>query len=273
MLLSTSRHNIEARILEPFARPFSIERVGPSLFWIAEFQGPWVTAYDETTQQRSLVASSSLQGLWRGPHSITRGPDDQLTIIDYRANCISIHSPLSGASCTLVDSASGLTAGPATATWHHDELYISDYGSNRIVVIDKAGIYQREISSANSPSRQPGAFDRLHDITFFEDSMVIVDTWNSRLQRFTLQGEFIEIIAFEFSKPVSISKSLKNIAVSDVGSHRIYLFDLKFNLVNTIGIHNELLKPYEVRFRGSDLSICDTDHNRILILDTKDLEI
>ena len=76
-------------------------------------------------------------------------------------------------------------------------VYVTDTGNKRVLIFDKDGAYQREISSGMSPTRkapdypftQPGELNEPIGIAVDRDGNVYVaDTNNRRIQKFTAAG-------------------------------------------------------------------------------------
>ena len=115
-------------------------------------------------------------------------------------------------------------------------IYVADgYGLNWIHQFDPGRAYVR---SFGGPGSEPGKFHTCHGITLDRrtdpPTLIIADRENHRLQRFDLQGEFIELIEADLRRPCSVSIQGDLMAVADLAG-RVTLLDGEGHLVAHLG--------------------------------------
>ena len=144
------------------------------------------------------------------PHGITIGPDDTVYCVDDFDHTVKMLSPTGQLLLTLgksgefsdtgavaIDYRTIKQAGPPfnyptdLAVAPSGELYITDgYGNARVHRFSPEG---NLLDSWGEPGEGPGQFQVPHGIAISEDGIVYVaDRENNRIQRFDLQGQFID---------------------------------------------------------------------------------
>jgi predicted membrane-bound mannosyltransferase/sugar lactone lactonase YvrE len=127
-------------------------------------------------------------------------------------------------------------------------LYIADTSNNRIQHLTKDGSVLKvwgafaDISKGAAPG---GTFFEPWSIAVGVDgSVYIADTWNHRIQRFTAEGEFINMWGYfgQAETPFAIwgprdiaIDGNGNLFVTDTGNHRIVIYDPDGNYINQFG--------------------------------------
>jgi sugar lactone lactonase YvrE len=142
------------------------------------------------------VTQDGRNGSVLGPHCLTYSKDrNWIYVTDYLGKKIlkftadlKFHSVFLDHETLKPD---WLLTGPATLRIDpHNHYYVCDYGSNSIQIFSEQGDFLEFIgkSSEGRPiaGNLPNEFDRVHDILFLSDGgFIVVDTWNSRLQKFS----------------------------------------------------------------------------------------
>ncbi|CAF0790890.1 unnamed protein product [Adineta ricciae] len=117
-------------------------------------------------------------------------------------------------------------------------------------------------------------------ITRNNEHLIVVDSWNHRLQMLTIDGQFIRATSGtkgrgldELNNPrdVCVNTSNEWIIVSDSGNHRLVVYDLKhFQVQRVIGGKESQLKlhlPYGICCDDNDsLYVCDRGNHRIVVI-------
>jgi DNA-binding beta-propeller fold protein YncE len=116
------------------------------------------------------------------------------------------------------------------------DVFVADgYGRNWVHQFDRDRNYKR---SFGGPGTEPGQFQTCHglgiDTRGETPTLVVCDRENRRLQRFSLDGEFIEIIAKELRRPCAVAFWGDLMAVAELEG-RVVLIDPSGTLVSRLG--------------------------------------
>ncbi len=161
-------------------------------------------------------------------------------------------------------------------------IYVADSGNHRVQVFDEFGQAQTTWG-AFSTEPEPGLFNEPWGIAVDDKYVYIADTWLHRIQKFTLEGEYLDSFGLSGS-PLAESDDeglglffgprsvilLDNdrLLVTDTGNHRMQLLDREGNFLQQIGSFGNLLgqmnEPVGLS-QGPDGSIylADTWNSRI----------
>jgi DNA-binding beta-propeller fold protein YncE len=126
------------------------------------------------------------------------------------------------------------------------DLYVLDSGNNRVAVFDNQGQLLRQWGSQGTAE---GQFNEPWGIAVDDTYVYVADTWNHRVQKFTLDGDFV--LAFGESGSVNdlgadsggfffgprsiIMMPEGQLLVTDTGNHRLQLFDRDGNFIRLVG--------------------------------------
>ncbi len=124
----------------------------------------------------------------------------------------------------------------SVAVTPNGDVFVADgYGRNWIHQFDKNRNYLR---SFGGPGKEPGQFQTCHGLgidTRSEKPMLIVcDREGRRLQRFTLSGEFVDVVASDLRRPCAIAFWGELMGVAELEG-RVVLMDKDFKIVATLG--------------------------------------
>jgi sugar lactone lactonase YvrE len=116
------------------------------------------------------------------------------------------------------------------------DIYVADgYGRNWIHQFDKNRIYIRTFGGYG---KEPGQFRTCHGIGIDERGetpvLLVCDRENRRLQRFDLEGNFIDVCATELRRPCSLSFHGDLVAVAELEG-RVTILDKDFKVVAHLG--------------------------------------
>ena len=127
-------------------------------------------------------------------------------------------------------------------------IYIADSNNHRVQVLDPSGELQGSwgfYADSTAGEAAAGGFNQPWDLTIASDgSVIVVDTWNHRIQRFTAQGELLHIFdASSLTLDPSGFYGPRGIAVDqqdrlfmvDTGNKRVLIFNLEGVLLGQFG--------------------------------------
>lgn len=219
---------------------------------------------------------------WHGPHSVAADPAGSLLVCCYYQPMIAALLP-SGRCERLIGEE--FLSGPATARVDQQgRMLVAEYAQNLVLAFDPDGTYCGRLgrSAANEilcydagrgpvpPSSLPGGFDRPHmAISLADGSLLVADTWNNRLQRFSPQGEWQVWPNADMatSCPVAIDEdSSGRILVTAWDSGELLLFGPDRRRLRLGGMPR-LDKPYDARFYRDGLVVADSHNGRVLVFD------
>ncbi len=118
-------------------------------------------------------------------------------------------------------------------------LAITDTGNHRIQIFDRDGNFLR-ITGSLGP--QPGQMNEPVGLAVVDGAVLLADTWNARIQRFT--EEFVSILQWPIdgwegestdNKPYLAADRTGNIFVTDPENQRVLIFDGNGNYLGRFG--------------------------------------
>ena len=137
------------------------------------------------------------------------------------------------------------------------EMIVSEYGSDQIAIFDIKG---QRIQTFRSHDDNPEQMKSPAGIAIDDMDNVYVSTQH-KLQKYTRSGELIKCVGQrgskegEFNKPRGITVHNNQVYVCDSCNHRIQVFNLDLNFVQSVGSpgkgRDEFEEPYDVKFDAS----------------------
>lgn len=234
---------------------------------------------------------------WNGPHGVVADGAGSLLVTCYYDPMIVAVAP-GGAARTLIGHE--YLKGPATTQLDKQgRLLVAEYALNLLLAFGPNGDYLGRLGLAadgtalafdTSPAgvtatQSMGGFDRLHMAVSVQDSSILVaDTWNNRLQRFSNEGTLLDWLADgqgwttsatgplrtplpHIDRPVAIDqRDSGQLLVTAWGSSKVSLLASNGMPIETKELPR-LNKPYDARFLGEGIVIADTHNGRVLVVD------
>lgn len=234
---------------------------------------------------------------WNGPHSVVVDSAGQQIVTCYYQPMV-VKLAVDGKADVLITGRE--LTGPATAQMDARGSYlVAEYAQNLILRFEPDGSYHGRLgrdAQRNLLKFDPatggvlgssllGGFDRPHMAKSISDnSIVVADTWNNRLQRFTPSGEFMGWHAGDggwqaalpneegptlgsINCPVAIDEdTIGRLLVTVWGSNSLMLLDTEGRAFSVSGLP-KLNKPYDARFFHAGAIVADTGNGRVLVMD------
>lgn len=160
--------------------------------------------------------------------------------------------------------------GPLFFNYHKEMLYISDFSSDRVYILNQNGYFQDRFGKKGS---EPGQFHGPTGIAVSEkDIIYIADSGNNRVQKFSLDGTFISQFGQsgrgKLKMPSGLSISDKNeVYVADKGNARVAVFDEEGNFLREM-THKSMSVPRSVKLHGNRVYVAD-ENAGLLIYNTE----
>ncbi len=231
-----------------------------------------------------------------GPHSVAVGPDGTLFVVTYYTPGLHLVPPDGGPGRLLgaKDRAPAL-AGPATG--HFDgggRLLVTEYALNAVFAYGTDGTFLGALGGGRDgfgpetgfeAGSEPCWFHRPHMCRALADGeLVVADTWNHRLQRFSATGEWHGQLgggtggwrgpeaatpegtaSAAFHAPVALSATPDGrFVVTDWGNDRLQWFDADGRWLATedgLGLD----RPYDAQVLGDVLAVANS-HKGVVLL-------
>ncbi len=149
-------------------------------------------------------------------------------------------------------------------------VYVSDFGNNRVVKLDKE---LAPVASWGAKGKDAGFFDQPSAITVLPDgSIAVLDTWNSRIQILSPKGEFLRQIHGDLFGPRGMAfRKDGSVLLADSGNSRLVLFDKDGVVAETWGslgsAPGQFMGPVGLAI-GPDgnVFVCESGNGRLQIL-------
>lgn len=138
------------------------------------------------------------------------------------------------------------------------QLYVADTGNHRIQVFNPDSSFAFGFGEPvpEGAAAQPGQFNEPWGIAIDGEFVYVADTWNGRIQKFSLDGVFISSFGtFDiraegttgellFYGPRSIAVQDGRLYIMDTGNHRIQVVDTDGNFVAQVGTNGFTLGQF-----------------------------
>ena len=154
------------------------------------------------------------------------------------------------------------------------EMIVSECWGHQIAIFDIRG---QRIRTFGSRGDSPEQMTYPAGIAIDDMDNIYVSS-KHKLQKFTSSGELIKCVGqwgskeAEFYGPLGLALHNNQVYVCDCRNHRIQVFDLDLNFIQSIGSHGkgrgEFATPLDVKFdRDGYMYIADCGNNRVQVLD------
>lgn len=121
--------------------------------------------------------------------------------------------------------AQAFNSGPTGIAFEDDLIYVADTWNHRVVIVDRAGQFVRELgqrganadlNDGSDPSEQTGLFFGPRDVAVHDGEIYVTDTGNERVQVFAGDGTFLRAFGGYGSEPGQLIEPV-GIAIDDDG--------------------------------------------------------
>lgn len=242
-----------------------------------------LTAYGLNSGQNCLIFNSSIQSLdvfegkgrqqkLKKPRGIAATPGGDIYVTDTgNHRIIRLRNPgnyvefvgavgKKGSAKNQLDSPSGIAVGP------RGYVYVCDTENNRVQIFDRDLNYVAQFGIPSQTTSHEELFFRPDGIAITgadgeqtysgESFAVVIDLNNSRVRKFTLNGQFVAgILANDYGYPQAFLTSVAvdyfgNVWVTDTFHHCVHKFDSNLRYITTFGHvgegENEFLEPRSI---------------------------
>ncbi len=158
---------------------------------------------------------------------------------------------------------------PMGLVLYNDNIYVSDYKLDCIFVFNREGKYiGKKIGSHGiGVSNLAGPMG----LYVKDDYIFVVDNGNDRVQKFSINGEWIQSIGeSELKRPTDIAGEGDFIYVSDTANQRVVVYDIFGNFVKSIS-GDPISKPRGIAVKNRKLYISDSDNGLFIYDLNKDM--
>jgi uncharacterized membrane protein/DNA-binding beta-propeller fold protein YncE len=152
---------------------------------------------------------------------------------------------------------------------HRGRLWVADFGNSRLRVFDSMG---GSLGGWGGRGRGTFGFKELCGVAIRNDLVYVADTWNGRIQSFSLDGTWLAT-AKELFGPRGVAAAPEGtVWVADTGNKRLVAYDAGLGKVQTLG-HlgsgpGEFSDPVGVAVsRAGAIYVADAGNQRIQMLD------
>ena len=154
------------------------------------------------------------------------------------------------------------------------EMIVSEWGSNQIAIFDIRG---QRIRKFGSRGDSPEQMDCPKGIAIDDMDNIYVSS-TDKLQKFTSSGELIKCVGQrgsmegEFKDPRGLALHNNQVYVCDRNNHRIQVFDLDLNFIESIGScgkgRGKFDAPFDVKFdKDGYMYVAEYGNERVQVLD------
>jgi len=160
----------------------------------------------------------------------------------------------------------------AVATDGAGDLYVADFGNNRIQKFNSDGAFLTKWGSAGTAN---GQFDNPQGIaTDNAGNVYVSDTGNHRIQKFTADGTFLAKWGSagtgngQFNDPTGLATDASaNVYVADYNNHRIEKFNSAGTFITKWGAfgtaNGQFEKPVAIAINGANAYVADSGNERV----------
>jgi sugar lactone lactonase YvrE len=213
-------------------KPYGVA-VNRGRIYVVDTRGPAYAVFDLTTQKYQLVTGSA-GGRLRKPINITIDQDGFKYITDTDRNQVVVFD-----KDDRYARAYGVEEQfkPSDVAVVGNRLFVADLKHHQVHVLDKAS--GKTLSKFGKPGSAEGEFFHPTNLTVSADNFLyITDTSNYRIQKFTLDGQFVRAYGGIGSGPGQFARP-KGVAVDRDG--RMYIVDAAFENIQVMDPKGKLL--------------------------------
>lgn len=148
-------------------------------------------------------------------------------------------------------------------------IWIADFGNSRIRIFDLQGGF---LGGWGGKGDGPHGFRDLSAVAIAGENVYVADTWNGRVQKFSLAGEWKAKATGLFGpRGLAVAPS-GDVWVADTGNHRVAHFDSDLSAIDSVGKEGSgpggFSSPVGVAVAPSGtVYVADTGNRRIVRLD------
>lgn len=148
-------------------------------------------------------------------------------------------------------------------------IWIADFGNSRIRIFDLKGGF---LGGWGGRGDGPHGFRDLSAVAIAGENVYVADTWNGRIQKFSLAGERKATAAGLFGPRGLAVAGNGDVWVCDTGNHRVSHYDSDLAAIGAVGQEGngpgEFSSPVGVAVAPSGtVYVADTGNRRIVLLD------
>jgi hypothetical protein len=217
-----------------------------------------ISKNDDLTFYKHLSGDSNRGFRFRNPTDVLFDTDGNMFILGFEtANIIKLDT--NGLPVGNFKGSLGRTfEGPLFFTYHKDLIYISDFTSDRIYIMNTNGYLQDRFAGKGS---EGGSFYGPTGIAVSDDNILFVaDSGNNRIQKLKLNGNFISDFGKEgkgkLKMPSGLTIENNQVYVADKGNKRVVVFDMEGNFVKEF-THPSIVVPRSINFHKKRMYIAD----------------
>ena len=157
------------------------------------------------------------------PLHVSIRSDDHMIVSDLGDNSVKVLTP-DGARLVQSFNAPDCDSSPTCAVYHEDKFFVSYVSANCVKVFNKEGELQYDIGREGSGDGELQCPIGLAIDKF--NNLIVCDSFNSRLQVFSLDGKFINSFNARMKRPWSVAVTKEDkVLVSDTEQNVIHIFN------------------------------------------------
>jgi hypothetical protein len=222
----------ERQLLE---KPYGLAVYNNSIF-VTDARGNGYGIFDLANEKARLVQPQGAGALSK-PINITIDVDGTRFVTDTNRNQIMVYD-VADRFIRAIGTKDQFK--PIDVAIKGDKLYVSDILNMQVVILDKAT--GEELSRFGGRGAEEGTFLHPTNLAFGpNDTLIVTDTGNFRLQEFDFEGNFIRSVGSVGNRPGNFSRP-KGVAVDKDGI--MYVVDSAFENVQILDAHGGALMAF-----------------------------
>ena len=149
---------------------------------------------------------------------------------------------------------------PASVTVLKEVMAFADFYNHRVLLLKNG-----EVSQISQEGRTDGLLYYPTDVKLYEDRVVVADAYNSRVQVFDQEGNFIKVIGWQENIRVAtgLDVSRGKIYVTDYYGHRVLVYDFEGVLLEIF--EGNFNKPTDVLVTDEKFFVANYGENSISV--------